>query len=1105
MRKPINFIHLSLKQMLLIAIFFMSVSAALGQVTTSGVLGTITDETGSTLPGATVVATHVPSGTVYGTITDINGMYQLMGMRTGGPYTVEITYVGTNPEKYTDITLSLGNAFNLNAQLTKSATQLEQVVIVGLKNSAFNSKKTGAAVNISNDAMNVIPTISRGLKDLTKLSPMANTSGNGTSFAGANNRYNQFAIDGLVNNDVFGLSGSGTNGGQTGIEPISLDAIEEFQINIAPYDVRQGGFTGGGINAVTKSGTNTFHGSAYFFGNNQSLVGKNNPANDEKSAYPEYKDYQAGFTLGGPIIKNKLFFFVNGEMDRKSTPLQNAPGSAGSNITVDEVNRVLAVLKRVAPSYDPGSYDVINNETNSNKFLAKINWNISKIHKLSLRHSYTYGENIDNSRSANALRFSNNGLYFPSTTNSTGLELNSLINNTMSNRLLIGYTTVRDNRDPLGSPFSNILVHLGSGKTITVGSESSSVANELNQNIFSITDDFTYYKGKHSFTIGTHNEFYKFYNLFVQNIYGNYAYNSLANFETVGKTGEIAPSSYAKGYSFVTNDDPYQTNGAAEFSAYQFGVYGQDEYKATKNLLITAGLRVDLPVFPDKPMNNNAFDSAYAIKDVATGTLPSTRLMFAPRIGFNWDVLGDKSLKIRGGTGLFTGRVPFVWVSNQFSNNGQLNGSYNVGSTASSGSPITKPAGIIFVADPFDQPFAEDLGGKSGRGAINVIDKNFKFPQVFRTNLAIDKTLPYGINATIEGIFSKTFNNINFTNLNRQKNETFEFIGVDKRPRYTTISNIATTPGYNSASRIDPNYEEIVYLNNTNEGYSYNVSFQLQKLFDFGLDASIAYSYGESYDLNSGTSSVAYSNWRFVNQVNGLNNLELSKSNFDPGSRVVGFVSYKKEYMNKSMSTNISLYYNGQSGQPLSYIYNGDMNYDGASNDLIYIPAQQSDINLVAIPAKGTVAEVTANQQWAQLNAFIEGDAYLSEHRGEYAKRNGARLPFQHNFDVRIMQEFKLKTGPITNKLQISFDLLNVGNLFNSDWGRQYSASNLQSTLINYTGLVDTDANSNDKIYNFSNTPSFTYTGGGLVNNNPYSASDFFSRWRGQFGIRYIF
>jgi len=374
-----------------------------------------------------------------------------------------------------------------------------------------------------------------------------------------------------------------------------------------------------------------------------------------------------------------------------------------------------------------------------------------------------------------------------------------------------------------------------------------------------------------------------------------------------------------------------------------------------------------------------------------------------------------------------------------------------------------------------------------------------------RTNLAIDKTLPLEINATLEGIFSKTYNNINFTNLNRQENETFEFEGVDKRPRYTTSSNDPTKSGYNSASRLDANYEEIVYLQNTNEGYSYNISFQLQKLFDFGLNVSASYSFGHSYDLNSGTSSVAYSNWRYVNQVNGLNSLELSKSNFDPGSRFVGFVSYQKEYLNKKMSTHISLYYNGQSGQPLSYIYNGDMNYDGSSNDLIYIPKTMADINLVPYTTKdaeGNNIIHSPEEQWTALDAYLSSDEYLKENRGGYAERNGARLPFQNNFDLRLMQEFKVQTGTVTNKLQISFDLLNLGNLLNSDWGHQYYATNLQSTLINYTGLENTGTSSAP---NFTNKPKFTYTGGGLVNSNPYSASDLSSRWRGQIGIRYIF
>jgi hypothetical protein len=439
---------------------FLGSMTLMAQVTTSGLRGSVLDDNNDPLPGATVVAVHQPSGSQYAVLANAEGRFSINNMRVGGPYQVTASFVGYKTEIYDNIILSLGNVNDILVILIPTVTDLTEVVVTAGRNSVINSERTGAAINVSNEMVNSVPTISRGLRDFTKISPLANTSGSGTSFAGSNNRYNQFAIDGLVNNDVFGLSASGTNGGQTGIEPISLDAIEEFQINIAPYDVRQGGFTGGGINAVTKSGTNKFTGSAYYYGNNEKLVGKNEPITNTDSPVAEYKDYQVGFTLGGPIIKNKLFFFLNGEITRSVTPLSGEPGTPGSDITLDEINRVLAVLDRVAPNYDPGSYLGINDETNSNKILAKLNWNISNKHKLTLRHSYTFGENIDNSRSNNSLRFYNNGQYFPSTTNSTGLEVNSIFGGNTSNKLRLGYTRVRDDRDPLGDPFSTIHVHL---------------------------------------------------------------------------------------------------------------------------------------------------------------------------------------------------------------------------------------------------------------------------------------------------------------------------------------------------------------------------------------------------------------------------------------------------------------------------------------------------------------------------------------------------------------------------------------------------------------------------------------------------------------------
>jgi hypothetical protein len=1072
-------------------------------VTTGSIAGIVTDQKGEGLPGANIIAMHVPSGTEYGTSSRTDGRFVIPNARVGGPYKITTTFVGFDTNTTDEIFISLGNTTNTDVVLIESGTQLTEVVVTS--STLFNSDRTGAASNINNRTIQSIPTITRGLRDFTKLSPLANTAGSGTSFAGSNNRYNQFSIDGLVNNDVFGLSSTGTNGGQTGVEPISLDAIEEFQINIAPYDVRQGGFTGGGINAITRSGSNKFQGSVYYFGNNENLVGKKNPNTGEKKKYPEYKDSQVGFRLGGPILKNKVFFFVNGEITRKNAPLAFAPGTSESNITLAEVNDVLTTLNSIAPEYDPGSYDGIDNETNSQKFLIKFDWNINSKHKLTVRHSYTYGENIDNTRNSNQLRFYNNGVYFPSTTNSTGIELNSVISDKFSNRFLLGLTTVRDDREPLGSPFPNTLINIGSGRTIQFGSENSSVANQLDQDNFTLTNDFSIFLGKHTFTIGTHNEFYKFYNLFLQNIFGNYAFNSLDNFKSQATDTPIAPTFYRIGYSFAEDDGPYQTGAAATFNAFQLGLYGQDEYQFSDKLKITAGLRIDLPIFPDKPAGNTAFNETYGAEG-KTGELPDTKILWSPRLGFNFDVKGDKSLQVRGGTGLFTGRVPFVWVSNQFTNNGELNGSYSVGSNASSGLPLTN--GITYNTDPFAQPLpgkAPIANENPGRGAINIIEPEFKFPQVFRTNLAVDKQLPWGLIATVEGIFSKTYNNINFINLNRQAQDGFTFSGIDNRGRYTTRSTDPLNKDYVTAARIDANYEEIIKLENTNEGYSYNFLVQLQKQFEKGFSGSLAYAYGESNDLNSGTSSTALTNWQNTNQVNGENMLSLSRSNYSLGSRITGLVTYRKEYLNNHMATQISLFYNGQSGQPISYKYNGDMNYDGTSNDLIYVPGDASEINLITkkVTVNGVSVDLTPDEQWANLNAFIEGDSYLKTRRGSYVERNGARMPFQHQFDLRILQEFALSNDRFGHRVQLSIDILNVGNMFNEDWGKSYTLLNQEFALINFEGMQDVDPNAG---FDYSsNKPLFSYTGGGQTNNKAWAANDFFSRWRMQFGLRYIF
>ncbi|WP_215225886.1 TonB-dependent receptor [Echinicola shivajiensis] len=1033
-------------------------------VTTASMQGVVTDASGETLPGANIVAIHSPSGTKYGVSTRIDGRFTIQGMRVGGPYIVEVSYIGFETVIIEDINLRLGQAFSLDVMLQEEGIMIEGVEVLAVRNPVMNDERTGAATSISNEQLNSLPSISRGLNDFTRLTPQASTAGDGISFAGQNNRYNQFAIDGTVNNDVFGLSASGTNGGQTGVQPISLDAIEQVQVVIAPYDVRQGGFTGGGINAITRSGNNEFQGSVYYYFNNESLVGKS--PDEERTRLDSYSDYQTGFRLGGPIIKDKLFFFANGEVTSRTQPLLYRPGTSNSNISVEEMERVQAVANRLG--YEPGPFGEYSNETNSEKIFARLDWNINQNNKLTLRHSYVFGENIDGFRSPNEANFYNYGEYFPSTTNSTVLELNSNFRSDISNELRIGYTTVRDDRNYLGDPFPTVNVRLGGGRSINFGSEPFSTANQLDQDVLTITDNLTFYKGKNTITVGTHNEFYKTYNLFIRQNFGAYSYHSLEDFETVGTAAEILPRSYD--YSYSRTDNPLQ---GAEFNAYQLGFYVQDEYQASRDLKITAGIRLDIPTFSEEPSVNTAFNEAFAEYDVATDQMPGSQLMISPRVGVNWDVNGDGTTQVRGGIGLFTGRVPFVWLSNQYTNTGNEFARISLFRNDGSLGDFEGREDFTFVPDPYGQPDAEDLNEPLGISEVNVTDKDFKFPQVFRLNGAIDHQFPGGIIGTFEAIYTKNLKNIDFKNLNIMEDGTLEG-GPDNRTYFNGF--------------INDNFNNVILLTNTDKGYAYNLTGQFQKFFEGGLSLSAAYTYGQSKDVNGGTSSQAFSNWRYVENVNGGNNPGIGFADNDIRSRVIASVNYRIEYQNGSATT-IGLFYNGQSGIPVSYVYDGDINNDRTfGNDLIYVPANSGEINFTGTPEEQT-------RQWDMLNSFIEGNDYLKSRRGDYVERNGDRLPWTNQVDMRFMHEFQLKTvGDTNHRLQFSFDVFNLGNLISKEWGRQYSVNNNSFSLINFDGYED-----GTKI------PTYSYDGSGLSNGNPYFVSDFLSRWRGQVGIRYIF
>lgn len=1054
--------------------------------TTSGMNGRVYDSSNETLPGATVVVIDLPTGTQFGTITDGSGYYRIPNMNVGGPYKVTVTFVGYQPYSKDDIFLTLGQTLKLDVKLSESAITLADVEVVASLNDIFDGNRTGAETYVSNAEISKLPTLSRSIGDFVRLTPQANVTGsNGAiTVAGVNNRYNAISFDGAVNNDVFGLSASGTNGGQTGINPISLDAIDQFQIIIAPYDVRQGGFAGASINAVTRRGTNEFEGSAYFLYRNQSLAGKT-PGKDVKERI-KLDDFTAktyGMRVGGPIIKNKLFFFLNAEFQRDETPQPFDFANYQGNASEAELQAFANKLSGFG--YDPGGYLNNTRELNSDKFLVRFDYNISQNHKLTLRYSYTKGESVGANRSSNrSINFFNDGVYFPSTTNSTALELKSNWN-TMSNNLIIGYTKVKDDRGPLGGKFPYLQIKDGDG-SIYAGTEPYSGGNLLDQDILTINNNFTVYKGAHTVTFGINIEYGKSYNLFMRKAFGEYLYNSLDDFMTGAPAYQ-----YERGYSLVDNIVGDGSAAAADFRTMQYGLYVQDEWQLTDNFKLSAGLRFDVPQYLDQPRSGNnqavwdGFNDTtvakiesygYDLKGAKIGEMPKPYFSINPRLGFNWDVNGDQTTQVRGGIGLFTSRLPLVWPGGSYTNNGlTVGGVYYKGD-------------VDFRPEWNNQYTATDFGQSDPipSGQVDLFAKDFKNPQVLRTSLAVDHKLPWwGLVGTLEAIYTKNISNV-------------LYFDVNQKPAYgTTVNNGPDHRPLYPGGRIESVYSRILLGTNTNEGYSYNLTAQLTKPISKGLSGTVAYTYGSAKALNDGTSSQNSSQWRYMENVRGLNHIDLSYSDFDMGSRLMAFVSYKVEYAN-NFATTLSLIYNGQSGQRYSYVYNdrGNLNGEGENpGNLIWIPANQSQINLVPIVDKDGNITKTPEQQWANLNSFIASDKYLNDNRGDYAVRNGARLPFESVIDLKLVQDFYIKASGKRHTLQLTLDIFNFTNMLNSEWGiRRYITSDAFQ-LIEYKGI---DANGNAK---------FVYNGADDVE-SAYNISDvgiYGSRWTGQIGIRYIF
>jgi len=1097
-------------------------------VTTAAIHGIITDAKGATLPGATVTITHLPTGTVYSAATRGDGRYNIPNLRVGGPYTVKVSFIGFKDYVLDGITLSIGQDQTISTKLVDNTSMLSEVKVVGAGGKVINSSRTGARETVSRAQIDALPTLNRSLQDYTKLTPSAN----GLSFGGRASTFNNVTVDGALFNNSFGLSG--TLGGQTNSQPISLDAIDQIQVDIAPFDVRQGNFTGAGINTVVKSGTNEVKGTAYDYIRNKSLTGYQAGVTGVPVIPFTYRT--TGLAIGGPIVPNKLFLFVSGEQERISQPPNNIiasrPGLSGSNVsnvTAASLDDLRAYLLNASPStnptkgytYDPGEYENFPYKTYSDKLTVKLDWNISPSSTLSAKYFYlkSYRDATPSSTSTaygsstrfagtNSLPFSSSGYRINNNFNIGILELNTKVSNTMSNRATLGYSALRDYRTSLSNP-AIPMVDIGNGSgtyntasyvpatavATSFGYEQFTAGNLLNTNILQFSDDFTIYAGQHEITIGTNDQIQSYKNGFATQYNGVYSYNSFADFEN-----NVAATSYVYRNSALPDGSfPYASIKGALYAAYV-----QDKWQATNNLKLTYGLRADYAVFPTSLQSNPNVPPLTFQQGIHVdpSVLPKNRIALSPRLGFNWDVNGDQTTQIRGGSGLFSGTVPFVWISNQASNNGVL---------FSSGT-VSKPASVVGATNTPDSRLYFNPNVDANRPAagsavantsyeLDITDPNLKLPKIWRTNLAIDQKLPGGFIGTLEAAYAKDINAIQYENLTLSDSYT-TIPGPEGQIQYTSKN---TSINSQPVSATNPTINGLYYITNTNKGYSYFLTAQIQKSFLQGFYTNVAYTYSQSKTvIDAGSTASTTYNTRYI--ANDANAPVLANSAFVQPNRIIASIAYRKEYA-KNYATSVGLTMESANNGAISYLTSGDPNNDGQSNDLMYIPASAADIVLVPNGASDTR---TAAQQYAQLSAFINQDPYLSRHKGQYAERNGAILPYYQNYNLNISQDFFIKSGKTKHTLRLEFNIINLGNFLNKNWGlAQVSAINGNSTaILGNNGSVPVliykgiDPVTKRATYSFplldaaNNIP--------ITSSYKYDSSQF-SRWQAQFGVRYIF
>ena len=1096
------------------AAMLMSV-AAFAQVTTSALGGRVVDASGQPVVGAAVIATHTPSGTVYGAVTNEDGRYTVNGMRTGGPYTVAISCLGYQPLTYTDVNLQLGETFALDASLSEDALMLGEAMVVAAPASKFSAEKTGAATNISSQQITSLPTVSRSITDLTRLSPYG---GNGMTFGGQDGRTANFTVDGANFNNNFGLNDGLPGGGS----PISLDALEEIQVVISPYDVRQTNFIGGGVNAITKSGTNTFKGSAYIYHTNENMRGNQVNGIELTDARLIDRTTTYGATLGGPIIKNKLFFFVNAEYSlTPSTAVswrasEDGVGNADKNLSYATIADMEAVQAHVKEKYgyNTGSFTDFPADQNNLKVLARVDWNINDNNKLAIRYNYTNNNrwsapNASSMDGGTRSPFGRTSLYSMSFANSmysqnnlvhsASLDLNTRINDNLSNQLLATFSKLDDVRGTNSDEFPFIDIHDGTGTNtqyMALGYELFTWNNAVHNTVANIKDDLVYYAGNHKVTMGVNYEYQMADNQYMRNGTGYYRYKSVDDFIN-GATPEVVCLTY--GYDG-------ETAPAARVQFHKAGIYAQDEWNATDNFKLTYGFRLDGLFFDNGDlMTNNAilaldyYDEKGNVRNIDTGKWPNASVTVSPRIGFSWDILKDRSLTLRGGTGLFSGRLPLVFFTNMPTNSGMVQyqaqfgpsikydklpaevrakypdmvsimnefkgGLYRTGTT-----PTAKDLRDKLISMGFPSTISEEDG--TVPSSISAVDPKFKMPQVWKTSLALDYKFPtsFPFSITAEGIFNKTVNGVMISDWSiRPINGYTRLNGADNRPMFPSDFRTGTAA---------------FVLQNTTKGYGYSANVTVNMSPIDGLHLMAAYTHQASKEITDMPGSNAESAFTYVPSVNGPNNIGLHNAyNVTPHRAIVSAT-----YSDRANNHFSLIYESWKGGYNYSYMVSNDMNGDGYAYDALYIPTDEQ----VANNEFRFVDESSRDR----FMAYVHGNDYLSKNQGKYAEAYSVYSPWVHRLDFSYKHDFKINIGKSVNTLQLSLDVKNLLNLFNSSWGvSKYMNPKLNGGRILKCEYVDAEG------YPVFSTPDAVNANTQTFMHNPAIGQC----WYASVGIKYMF